>query len=284
MAEKKRYYWIRLKDSFMTGDEIDFLMSQKNGAEYVVLYQMLCLMTCNTAGKLQKELGEVIIKYDVDRIQRDCKYFEFDTIVIALELYKKLGLIYEDTDGALQIANYSEMVGSSTNWADQKRAQRDRKQLPEGGHCPPQIPPLCPPDKDKEKEIDKEIEKEIEKEGIPPISPKGEKGKKKAAPAVPDFSQTDFTPAMIAKVNEWLDYKAEKRQQYKPTGLKSLITQIEKQAHQHGEAAVMQLIDDCMAANYQGIIWDKLGRQSNGPRQAESGNPFLDMLRGGEDQ
>ena len=54
MAEKKRYYWIRLKDSFMTGDEIDFLMSQKNGAEYVVLYQMLCLMTCNTAGKLQK--------------------------------------------------------------------------------------------------------------------------------------------------------------------------------------------------------------------------------------
>ena len=80
MAEKKRYYWIRLKDSFMTGDEIDFLMSQKNGAEYVVLYQMLCLMTCNTAGKLQKELGEVIIKYDVDRIQRDCKYFEFDTL------------------------------------------------------------------------------------------------------------------------------------------------------------------------------------------------------------
>ena len=42
MAEKKRYYWIRLKDSFMTGDEIDFLMSQKNGAEYVVLYQMDC--------------------------------------------------------------------------------------------------------------------------------------------------------------------------------------------------------------------------------------------------
>ena len=159
MAEKRRYYWIKLKDSFMSGDEIDFLMSQKNGAEYVVLYQMLCLMTCNTNGKLQKQLGEVIIQYDAERIQRDCKYFDFDTVVIALELYKKLGLIYEESDGSLQIANYSEMIGTATNWADQKRNQRALK----SGQCPPKCltdsPPQCPPDKeiDKDKEKDKEF-------------------------------------------------------------------------------------------------------------------------------
>ena len=50
MATGKRYYWIKLKDSFMSSDEIDYLMSQPDGANYVVLYQMLCLKTINTNG------------------------------------------------------------------------------------------------------------------------------------------------------------------------------------------------------------------------------------------
>ena len=36
-------------------------MGQKNGANYVVLYQMLCLMTINTNGRLSRQIGEVII-------------------------------------------------------------------------------------------------------------------------------------------------------------------------------------------------------------------------------
>jgi len=43
-------------------------------------------------------------------------------------------------------------------------------------------------------------------------------------------------------------------------GLKSLLTAIQKQARQYGEEAVISLIDQCMAANYRGIIWDKLSR------------------------
>ena len=52
MATGKRFYWIKLKDSFMSSDEIDYLMSQPDGANYVVLYQMLCLKTINTGGCL----------------------------------------------------------------------------------------------------------------------------------------------------------------------------------------------------------------------------------------
>lgn len=43
MATGKRYFWIKLREAFMTSDTVDFLMSQKDGANYVVLYQMLCL-------------------------------------------------------------------------------------------------------------------------------------------------------------------------------------------------------------------------------------------------
>ena len=127
MATGKRYYWMKLKESFMTSDTIDYFMSQPNGANYVVLYQMLCLKTINTNGRLSRQIGEVIIPYDIPKIQRDLKYFTADTIRVALELYKAFGLIYEDQDGVLVLADHDGLVGSETNWKEQKRAQREKK-------------------------------------------------------------------------------------------------------------------------------------------------------------
>ena len=129
MATGKRYYWLKLKESFMTSDTVDFLMSQKDGANYVVLYQMLCLKTINTEGRLSRTIGEIVIPYDVSKIQRDCKWFSTDTIRVALELYKRFGLVYEDQDGTLVLANHDEMVGSETDWAKQKRNQALSKQI-----------------------------------------------------------------------------------------------------------------------------------------------------------
>lgn len=124
MATGKRYYWLKLYKEFMTGNEIDFLMNQKNGAKYVVLYQMLCLSTINTRGACAYNIGEAIIPYDIDKIQRDTKYFDRDTVIVALELFKKLGWVYEQDNGALQISNFDEIVGSETDWAQKKARQR----------------------------------------------------------------------------------------------------------------------------------------------------------------
>ena len=95
MATGKRFYWMKLKESFMTSDTIDYFMSQPDGANYVVLYQMLCLKTINTDGRLSRQIGEVVIKYDIPKIQRDLKWFSADTIRVALNLYKSFGLVYE---------------------------------------------------------------------------------------------------------------------------------------------------------------------------------------------
>lgn len=136
MATGKRYYWIKLRESFMTSDTVDFLMSQKDGANYVVLYQMLCLKTINTGGRLSRTIGEIVIPYDVEKIQRDCKWFTIDTIRVALDLYKRFGLIYEDMDGTLVLVEHGSMVGSETDYAEKNRRIRARQQaaLPESGH------------------------------------------------------------------------------------------------------------------------------------------------------
>ena len=128
MASGKRYYWIKLKESFMTSDAVDYLMSQPNGAQYVVLYQMLCLKTINTDGRLSRQIGEMIIPYDVDKIQRDCKWFSTDTIRVALNMFKAFGLIYEDVDGTLVMADHENLVGSETDWAIRKKIQRENNQ------------------------------------------------------------------------------------------------------------------------------------------------------------
>ncbi|WP_279006062.1 phage replisome organizer N-terminal domain-containing protein [Thomasclavelia cocleata] len=126
MADK-RYYWIKLKIDFFSLDEIDFLLSQKNGCEYVVLYQMLCLNTANNQGKLMTRVGEMIVPFDVEKIVRDTKYFDFDTVSVALELFKKLGLVYESENDILEISNYEEIVGSEAANANAQRQKRYRQ-------------------------------------------------------------------------------------------------------------------------------------------------------------
>lgn len=127
MSEEKKYYWIKIKDSFMTSDKVDFLMSQKDGANYIVLYQMLCLMCLNTNGELSRKIGEIIIPYDKDKIVRDCKYFTKDTVIVALELFKKLGMIYEEQDGTLIISDFDNMVGSSKQDEHTKKLAAERQ-------------------------------------------------------------------------------------------------------------------------------------------------------------
>lgn len=168
MGENRRFYWIKLKSTFMSSDAVDFLMGQKNGSQYVVLYQMLCLMTIHSNGRLERQLGEVIIPYDAEKIQRDTKYFSLDTVRVALELFKKLGLIYQnEEDGCLSISGYEELVGSETQSTIRSRNSREKtKALQCNAGCSADATishQICNTDIEIEKEIDKDLEKEKDK-------------------------------------------------------------------------------------------------------------------------
>lgn len=158
---------MKLKVNFMTSETVDFLMSQEGGANYIVLYQMLCLKTINTDGRLSRTIGEVIIPFDEAKIQRDCKWFSIDTIRVAMELYKKLGLIYEDVDGTLVIADHQGLIGSEGPSAERMRRMRNgekQKALPGSttpSHCDAECYAEC--DENVTTEIEyRDRDKEIE--------------------------------------------------------------------------------------------------------------------------
>ena len=77
------------------------------------------------------------------------------------------------------------------------------------------------------------------------------------------LSRYDFSQEMSEKIREWLKYKAERREGYKDTGLRSLLTQIHNKVASHSEQAVMGLIDECMANGWKGLIWDRLEKKTN---------------------
>ena len=131
MNSSKTYFWIKLKNDFFDLPTIDWLADQPNGYAYIVLYQKLCLLTANNGGELTRKVGEMIVPYNVKKIAEITR-FDFDTVAIAMELYKTLGLIYEQNDGVLQLTGIEDMVGSESKWAEKKRAQRQKKADLEG--------------------------------------------------------------------------------------------------------------------------------------------------------
>lgn len=63
------------------------------------------------------------------------------------------------------------------------------------------------------------------------------------------------------KIEEWVHYKAERKEYYKETGFKTLLARIERATSQYGVDAMINLIDECMSSNYKGIIFEKLEKQ-----------------------
>ena len=113
----------------------------------------------------------------------------------------------------------------------------------------------CKQEEDEsEKEKEKEKEREKENECYPPT------------PFSKIIASYSFSEPLMAKTTAWLKYKSERRESYKEQGLKSLLTQIQKNAAKYGEQAVIDLMEQCMAANWAGIIWDRLmkGGTANG--------------------
>lgn len=130
MPENKKYWYIQLNVNFFEDERIDWLCEQQNGYAYVVLYLKLCLKTANNNGILTRQIGDMIIPYNIDKIA-ETTHMNVDIVRVALELYKRIGLIYEADENCnfMRLPEVPQMVGCITQAAIDKRKQRDRKKL-----------------------------------------------------------------------------------------------------------------------------------------------------------
>lgn len=124
------FYWIKLNMDFFNQDTIDWLKEQDNGCEYIVLYLQLCLLSANNNGVLVRHVGEMIIPYNAKKIAEQTR-FSLDTVMVAMRLFTKLGLIEVDDRGTITLPAVPSMVGSrsASKEAVRKRAYRARKKV-----------------------------------------------------------------------------------------------------------------------------------------------------------
>ena len=163
MAEynKSRFYWLQLKEDFFDEDAIDWLEDQPNGKEYSLFYLKLCLKSLRTNGYLIRQVGNMLVPYDHIKLGELTKTNP-DTVLVAMELLLKIGLVQKLENGELYIKQVENMIGSQSVGAFKKQQQimRRENKLIEGGTGVEKIPPNI--DIDKEKDIDIEKRERVD--------------------------------------------------------------------------------------------------------------------------
>lgn len=146
-----KFYWLQLKEDFFEDDAINWLEEQQpNGRDYAYFYLKLCLKSLKTNGILIRKVGNVLIPYDNKKLA-ELTRMDFDTVTVAMELLKQIGLVEILEGGEIYINQLESLIGSQSVGAFKKQQQRMLKNS-EGG----QMSSICPP------EIEIELEKEID--------------------------------------------------------------------------------------------------------------------------
>lgn len=161
MADNRKYYYLKLKESYFDEDAIVLLESMQDGVLYSNILLKLYLKSLKNGGKLQLDEN---IPYTAQMIATITRQ-QVGTVERALQIFMKLGLVEPLQNGALYMSNIELLIGQSSTEGERKR--RARRALQEQAALPEAVADKCPPEREleieKEKEID--IELEIKREG-----------------------------------------------------------------------------------------------------------------------
>ena len=98
---EKRYYWLKLYANFFDDDDMRVLLARQNGEQYAIFYLKLLLKAIQ-----QEDVGVLRYKEEVPytpEILATVTNTDVDTVRVALELFRKLGLIDHDENGSILI-------------------------------------------------------------------------------------------------------------------------------------------------------------------------------------
>ena len=160
MSDNRKYYYLKLKESYFDEDSIVLLESMQDGVLYSNILLKLYLKSLKHGGRLQLDEN---IPYTAQMIATITRQ-QIGTVERALQIFLKLGLVELLDTGAYYMSNIELLIGQSSTEGERKRAarQKNRAFLPartNGGH----LSDIRPPEIEIELEIEKEIERELKK-------------------------------------------------------------------------------------------------------------------------
>lgn len=253
MADVK---WIKITTDIFDDEKILLIESMPDAyAIITVWFKLLCM-----AGK-QNNNGVFMmgrIAYTDKMLATIFRMNEL-TVKMALQTFEQFGMV-EIIDGVITIPNWGKHQSLD---AYEKKKVRDRERIARKRAEQKALIALSP-DKSPDSSPDKSPDVASLEED------KEEDKNKKENKSVRETTHTIFqrlvsdyllSDDLQSKIGEWITYKTERKEPYKEQGMKSLLRQIENNAKAYGDQAVCNLIDECMAAGWKGIIFDRLKNQ-----------------------
>ncbi len=167
MISNRRYYYLKLKETFFQTEIISVLESMQDGMIYSNLLIKLYLMSLKHNGILM--LNDRI-PHTSQTIATITKH-QIGTVERAMNIFIELGLVEILTNGAYYMTDIQLFIGQSSSEGDRKRKQRMELKaenlLPEtvpkrSGQMSDKNPPILEIELEKELELDLEKERELE--------------------------------------------------------------------------------------------------------------------------
>lgn len=125
MSEKKRYYWLKLKDDFFTQKEIKRLRKIAGGDTYTIIYLKLMLLSLKDEGNLffenveEEFIEELALELDEQR----------DDVEVTINYLKSKGLLNVISEDTMMLNRIPELIGSEGASAERVRNHRNKQKL-----------------------------------------------------------------------------------------------------------------------------------------------------------
>ena len=122
MSENKKYFYLKLKDSFFSSEEMLMLESVPDGLIYQNIYLRLCLLSLKKEGALT---FKDMIPYDIQMLST-VLHIDLAKMKLAVELFERLGLVTKTDNETLYMTDIQALIGQSSTEAERIAKYRKR--------------------------------------------------------------------------------------------------------------------------------------------------------------
>ena len=163
MADKTKYYYLKIKENFFDTEDMKLLESMENGYLYSNILMKMYLLSLKNGGKLiykdkipyNSKMLSTILNHNVDVLEK------------AITIFRELNFIEIMDSGAIFMLDIQNYIGKSSDEADRIRAYRNKIETEKQGllqmydKCTTNFANIKDKDINRDKDIDKIEQKNI---------------------------------------------------------------------------------------------------------------------------
>lgn len=261
--------WIKISTDIFDNWKIKQIKAMPEGYKMIcVWFQLLCLCgKCNESGLIILS-GKVVAN---DELLSNIFGEDLKIIQLSLRTFEAFGMIEITTDGVTKISNWDEY--QNADGLDKlreyervrKAKQREKNKKLEIEKCPGHVPGQIG---DKSRDSSISISYSLSNSNILNLNYLLDKYSS-------NYKIIMDNKELLDTVKEWMEYKDQKKpkttNQYAEKGMKGFLSKVIAQSEQYGIETVVQVINDSIANNYQGVTWDRL--------DSKKGNTYMDAIK-----